>query len=483
MKWAIIAFFLNIAIHSHAQPVLQWYKLHNATDVVQTADGGYILTGGVQVGTTSAISVTKTDSIGNALWQKNFNGIKSEAGRSVIETADGGYIVTGNTNSPYPDAHGGQDIWIGKLTGAGVLVWEKCYGGSGSEFPANIVATADGGYIFTGSTTSNDGQVSGNHGGNDIWLVKISGAGQLLWQRCFGGSDGDYANCITPAADGNFLIAGSTRSGDGNFTAHYGTSAAFDGYLFKVSTSGALLWQKNYGGTGSDAFTVVRQAEGGNIILAGASQSTDYDLTSDDTLTRVWVLKTDNMGNVNWSKTYIEPAATTIGGNAGIRNLIQAFDGSYVVATAKNELKQPLWLAGLSIDGDMKWEREVPDTNFGGCTKLIQTRDTGFTLGSWAWLIRLGPYHDATHVGEMSGAGQVSIYPNPSSGIYYLQLPAAWIDANITVMDITGRVINVLLTDEGNTRKLQFQGTPPGMYILTINTAMGIYTYKLMYCP
>ena len=36
--------------------------------------------------------------------------------------------------------------------------------------------TNDVGYILSGATSSNDGDVSGNHGGTDIWVVKLADA-------------------------------------------------------------------------------------------------------------------------------------------------------------------------------------------------------------------------------------------------------------------------------------------------------------------
>ena len=34
--------------------------------------------------------------------------------------------------------------------------------------------TTDGGYILTGESASNDGDVTGNHGSSDCWVVKLS---------------------------------------------------------------------------------------------------------------------------------------------------------------------------------------------------------------------------------------------------------------------------------------------------------------------
>jgi len=83
--------------------------------------------------------------------------------------------VAGHTNSANGDVsgnHGSRDFWIVKLDASGNIMWQKCLGGSGSEFNQAIDVISDGGYVIAGQTNSNDGDVSGNHGNYDYWVVK-----------------------------------------------------------------------------------------------------------------------------------------------------------------------------------------------------------------------------------------------------------------------------------------------------------------------
>ena len=49
------------------------------------------------------------------------------------------------------------------------MVWDKTYGGSSNDVANSIQQTSDGGYIVAGKTRSNDGDVSdGNNGENDF---------------------------------------------------------------------------------------------------------------------------------------------------------------------------------------------------------------------------------------------------------------------------------------------------------------------------
>ncbi len=100
---------------------------------------------------------------------------------------------------------------------AGILVkvesaWKKTYGGSGDDIARSIQQTTDGGYIVVGYTNSNNGNVSGNHGKNDYWIVKLDASGNIQWQKIYGGSDDDIAFSIQQTSDGGYILAGWTKS-------------------------------------------------------------------------------------------------------------------------------------------------------------------------------------------------------------------------------------------------------------------------------
>ena len=118
-----------------------------------------------------------------------------------------------------PDYHGGDDVLVVKSDMNGTIVWEKLFGGSGDDFGDNILPVADGGYIGIGYTNSNDGDVSGNHGSYDAWLFRLDESGNLLWQRCLGGTLFDEGREIVIAPGGEYAVMGSTNSKDGDVPA------------------------------------------------------------------------------------------------------------------------------------------------------------------------------------------------------------------------------------------------------------------------
>ena len=145
------------------------------------------------------------------IWQKALGGTSIDVAYAITASADGGYVVAGHTLSNNGDVtgnHGSYDYWVVKLNAAGNILWQKALGGTGNDIAHAITASADGGYVVAGYTASNDGDVTGYHGGNDYWVVKLDAAGNILWQKALGGTGSDVAQAITASADGGYVVAG-----------------------------------------------------------------------------------------------------------------------------------------------------------------------------------------------------------------------------------------------------------------------------------
>ncbi|WP_435523851.1 hypothetical protein [Chryseobacterium indoltheticum] len=122
-------------------------------------------------------------------WQKFYGGTKDDDVISIRQTTDGGYIFIGDSDSNNGDLtsnNGKKDFWVVKSNHLGTIQWQKSLGGSQDEEAHSIRQTADGGYIIAGETNSNDGDVTGNHGGTDAWIVKLNQSGDLVWQKRMG---------------------------------------------------------------------------------------------------------------------------------------------------------------------------------------------------------------------------------------------------------------------------------------------------------
>lgn len=255
--------------------------------IQQTRDGGYIVAGSArfpdEMNSPSRsdhdILIAKLTSAGDLIWKKTFGGTKDDVGYSIRQTIDGGYILAGATASHDGDVsgnHGNLDYWIVKLTPGVEISWQKSFGGSQNDVPYFIQQLADSGYIIAGTSASDDGDVTGNHGNFDYWIVKLSPGGDLAWQRSFGGKEFDEAKSIRQTRDGGYIVAGGSASHDGDVTGNHGDS---DYWIVKLGPDGGMRWEKSLGGSRYDSGESILQTNDGGYIIAGIIQSEDIDIT------------------------------------------------------------------------------------------------------------------------------------------------------------------------------------------------------------
>jgi hypothetical protein len=222
---------------------------------------------------TDDIWVVKTDLNGNLMWEMNFGGSGEDKNPDILEDDDLGYIIGCSASSNDFDVqnnHGGSDFCLFKLDPLGNLLWTNCYGGSGvgwSEQLYEISKAIDGGFILVGRTFSNNGDVSGNHGGYDIWVVKVNPLGTLHWQKCIGGDDFDAGHRIIPYNNASYLILGETGSIDGDFT---GLTPQSGDILLNIDLMGNILWSYSFTECCNDYYgwSLLNTSDGG--ILAGS---------------------------------------------------------------------------------------------------------------------------------------------------------------------------------------------------------------------
>ncbi len=254
--------------------------------VQQTADGGYIVTGRTYPpfgAGGSDVYLIKTDSIGDTLWTKIYGGADDDFGLSVQQTADGGYIVTGGTGS------NGVDTYLIKTNSLGDTLWTRTYGGIYSDYGISVQQTADGGYIVAGTTRSY------GQGGNDVYLIKTDSIGDTLWTETYGGADDDYGNSVQQTADGGYIVAGKTgsdtgspsydiyliktnSSGDTIGTKTYGGADYDCGNSVQQTADGGYIIAgetKSYGAGGSDVYLIKVNSE-----LSGIEEEINTDLFS-----------------------------------------------------------------------------------------------------------------------------------------------------------------------------------------------------------
>ena len=399
-------------------PAIQWQKSlggsssDGASSIKQTNDGGYIV-----LGNSNSINgdvkgnhgghdywLVKLNNIGDTLWQKTLGGSNDESAQSVQQTSDGGYIVAGYTNSTNGDVtgnHGLSDYWIVKLNSSGAIQWQKTLGGSSEDYAYSIQQTIDGGYIVAGETNSNDGNVTGNHGNSDYWIVKLNSIGTIQWQKTFGGSNGESAQSVQQTSDGGYIIAGTT----------FPSFGIIDYWIIRLDSTGTLKWQKSLGGSNPDYATSIEQTNDKGYIVAGNSRSTDGDVTGlHGNNADFWVVKLDSSGNIQWNKC--------LGGygDEGATSIHKTNDGGYIVAGYSNIFTGDVtnnygdydyWVVKLNSTGAIQWQKNLGGSNTDYAYSIQQTSDGGYIVAGFSssndsdvtgnhgdkdfWVVKLGP--------------------------------------------------------------------------------------------
>jgi len=211
-------------------------------------------------------------------------------------TASGG---EGNQGR-FSTRHAGGDYWAIKITPTGDIVWSRFYGGSFTDSPTGIKETLNDGLISVGGSDSNDVDISNNKGSYDFWIVKSDRNGDIVWEKSFGGSEIDEARDVISDGTGNHIIVGDTRSNDQDVAFNNG---AADLWVIKVSNSGELLWNTSIGGSNFDVARSISTTFNNEFIIAGSSRSSNGDVSKNQGQNDAWVLKLDNSGQLLWETT------------------------------------------------------------------------------------------------------------------------------------------------------------------------------------
>lgn len=191
---------------------LLWSRTHGgagydaAFSVNQSSDLGFIIIGTTEVPLSlEDIRLVKTNQDGMLEWEKTYGGLFNDAGLDVIQTQDGGYMLTGKIQSAVWDPF---DMWVIKTDEDGNQIWDNLFGGSAMDMGYALIADPESGYLLAGITTTPG---TGNANG---WLVKIDEDGNEEWTKPIGPSDMDRFRDIAITADGDIILAGDAGTFD-----------------------------------------------------------------------------------------------------------------------------------------------------------------------------------------------------------------------------------------------------------------------------
>jgi hypothetical protein len=449
-----------LIVNFNSDFTINWQKAYggsggdNAYKVVATNDGGFIC-GGSSVSSISGnkttpnygssdVWVLKFDNMGNLEWQNTYGGNLIDNLKGLKKTSDGNYIICALSKSNISGTKttpniGGNDYWVFKIDGSGNVLWEKTIGGVNTDNLHDCTIDDMGNIYLVGNSISN---ISGDKTENnfdttqwtyDVWLVKLTHNGDVVWDKTIGTENTEKYPFIT--FDGRFIYVGTSISPNtnpniGNITSQ---STSDDFLLTKIDTSGFMIWDKNYGGNNIEEVMGLISINS-KIILYGKSSS---DISGDKTensrgMIDAWCLLIDGYGNVLKDKTI-----------GGLNN-----DFLYDIYTINNNRFILLMSTQSSNTGDLL----LP--NHGASDIWLIDATTTIDLG----------LNDKEQTGK-----SIYVYPNPVISNFTIYNSSI---TSFILYNINGQ--KVMSKNKYQFNNINISHLPSGVYLLVLNNDKGI---------
>lgn len=387
--------------------------------------------------------------------------------------------------------HGGHDYWLIKLDYSGNIIWEYSYGGNQSEEIYGLAPTPDGGFALSGRQLGLDnGDIVGHHGSissTDIWVVKVDSLGILQWQRCIGGTHMELHGAVALDIMGNIYIASSSGSIDYDVTC-IGLNG-INCWLVKLDANGNILWDRCFGGSGIGQIYAI-EISGNKILLSGTNTSSDGDLTHNYGYRDAWILVTDTAGNKIFSQSYggsqteeLVDACFLDNGNIVACGYTNSNDSDVTFNYSPVSVGHG-WLICTDSLGNLLWQKVYGGSSYDrlvgiisdqhNVVRFIGTTDSpnnGDVVGSHGrydlWFVNLDI---VTGLNEFTSVDLIKIYPQPFSDIIYVQIPFISKEVNsATLIDLQGKKINTSTFFETDKLIVKPEGKlEAGWYILEL---------------
>jgi hypothetical protein len=404
------------------------------SDLIRTTDGGYIIT--FQSG---VIRLAANESVA---WTKQYSGVNI---KDVKQTADGGYIFCGNVKN-----NTRQDISLFKTDANGAVTWYKTYGGSLDDIAISLDLTADGGYIIAGNTKSFGG------GGQDGFMMKTDNAGKAEWARTYGNSSDDAFAKVISLPGGGYALCG------------YGHDRAL---LVKTNATGKVLWAKGMDSSGG--FKLARFKDGGFLMGGGVVEAKTTSFLS----------RFDSTGSVKWTKRYVfdqfyDLKLTSDGGSVMTGGITFKNQGVYVSkmdAGGNNGCVLPVLTVNFTTDSMASAAQIFPETGINIYDSAwTVTASTLPAIKDTVLCVAISAIHEPKNVIPFS------IFPNPATGAVTLNYPFDFAGSNeLCIYNIAGKpVLQKIMNHADNI--LNISNLPKGMYLVRLNTRVGIIQQKLI---
>lgn len=445
-----------------------------AEDIAATANSGYIVVGSTSSNSfgNTDVYLLKVDSLCNHEWSKAIGGSNNDWGYSVQQTHDKGYIIASNSNS---FGNGGYDIVLMKRDSIGNYQWRKTYGGPDWDFVYSVTQTYDSGYVFCGETYNN------TTGMSDVYIVKTNSLGDTLWTKTLGGTMADQGNAVIETSDSSIVVSGNIGT----------LNDSTDIYVIKLSSTGVILWDSTYSHPGYETANNIIETNDKNYVLTGASTSLNTNNDKDFYLQKIdpngiqiWTQFFSGTGDEEAFDLHED-----INGDLTIVGFTEAFGGGmkdgivFVINSAGNwtglgptygnSFNEVFLSSAVGKNGNL-CAAGYTNSYGNGLNDVLIARFDSITLGGNSLLTN---YFDTIplSVKEAQNKIYVNLYPNPTKNV--LNLSSSYNkEFLVKILDITGKEVKRI---NAYSNQVSFS---------TINLNNGIYlceiysrTHELLY--
>jgi Secretion system C-terminal sorting domain len=415
-------------------------------DIVQTPDSGFLMCGitnGYGQGS-NAIYVVKTTKTGIHMWSRALGGVSPDLAYSIASDNSGNYFIAGTSSS---GGNGGYDGYLICLNVSGTILWEKYYGGSDWDFIYAVDVMPDQSILLAGES------YSFSSGGTDAWVLHLNSSGDTTWSNNFGSSGNDaFKNiCQSPTA---IYLSGYIDSTDAD---------GLDGYLVKLDLTGNFVWEKRVHFFGRELLNGCTIDQSGDLITYGSTAP--FDSIKNDAL----VSKLDTNGTVIWSNN------SGSGEDDDAKKIIPISNNELFLIGQKNPSgngAKSIFMSrynsfGFAVDGGQSFGGPNDEEGY----SMINTVQGGVAIVGYtssygsgntdALLVYLDSDSSVTEpvvyslvtfpetlspigIEETIDDSNLSIYPNPTSGVITIQIKDRSAPSRILVYDLMGKCVNEL---------------------------------------
>lgn len=457
---------------------------------------------------------------GQTIWEKRAGGAGDDRAAGLITDGDGNSYITGYFNGTADFSGtslvsaGGSDIFIAKYDSSGILKWAKRMGSPADDAGTGITMNKMGTIAisaYIGGNADVLGTTVNTNGVKDIFIAGVNSDGALSFATAIGGTGDDQAFAIATDQQ-DFFMTGSFLGAVVFGTSTLTSSTYKDVFTTKINTSGTVQWAKKGGGAQVDIGYGITCDGTGNVIITGLFNTTcPFGSTSLSTSggEDIFIVKYNTSGTQLWAKKAGGSATAAGVTDVGFAITADEFDNIYVggyftntatfgttSVTGTNATFTDLFIAKYLPDGTTAWVKadggtgsdQILDLYLHSNGKLYFTGNYYEAMDLTGSYNMLGTNYEifiadiqaiSVSAKEINGAGDLSVYPNPFSGILNIHSEGAKIE-QVTVSNITGARVEYRSDINQLDEQIDLSHLSKGVYFISIKTNENVVVRKLI---